>query len=151
MGGPLLVSASLAFTQNHTKPGTLYLVALSIDVLVTLILSAFLIAAFVGWEHVLVRSPRFSLRPLMPLEIWTRGRLAVNLIVVFVGWCAFQPMLYHSTLFFQEYQELAPVSTMIRFLPTAVSGLIVCGCFAILVPYVYGWSLIAIGTAGTSV
>nr|AOR51677.1 MFS general substrate transporter [Phaffia rhodozyma] len=119
-------------------------------VLATLVLSILLIGAFIAWEDLLVRSSRFSLKPLMPLEIWTRGRLAVNLAVVFVGWCAFQPMLYHATLFFQDYQGLSPILTMIRFLPTAVSGIVVCLVFTLVVPYVYGWTLLTIGSLGAS-
>jgi hypothetical protein len=65
------------------------------DIIAFFIVSAVFLLAFAGWEHILFHSPRFSLPPLLPLEIFRRGRV---LLVMFVGlttWAAFQPLLLY--------------------------------------------------------
>lgn len=114
-------------------------------VVVSLALGAVLVLAFLAWEHLLVRLDRFTLKPLMPLEIWTRARLGPALGVLALSWAAFNPNLYHTTLFFQKYLELSPIEATVRFLPTAIVGILVNFVFAVLVPYVYGWVLISFG------
>jgi len=114
-------------------------------VVVALVLGLLLCAGFVLWEHLLVRLERFSLPPLMPLRIFRQGRLGPCLAVLFLSWAAFQPVIYHATLYFQEYLGLSPIMTTVRFLPTAIVGLIVNFIFAVLVPYVPGWILITVG------
>ena len=114
-------------------------------VVVSLVLGVLLCAGFVLWEHLLVKLERFTLPPLMPLRIFRQGRLGPCLAVLFMGWISFQPCIFHATLYFQEYLGLSPIQTTIRFLPTAIVGLIVNFIFAVCVPYVPGWILLAVG------
>ena len=92
------------------------------DIIALLIISIFLIVAFVFWENYLIKHT--TRPPLMRLQLWTRanGRLAAVYMIGFVSFMGFVSTMYHSTLFFQQVQLLDPVQAFIRFLPCAVSG-----------------------------
>jgi MFS family permease len=119
--GSLLVTAGLvlllfALSSGPTAPQawkTPYIIAF-------LVLSIVLLAAFVFWEHTIVHSPRFSLPPMLPLEIFTREKISLVLLTGFLIWASFQPFLLYTVLYYQQYLLLSPMNTMVRQLPTAV-------------------------------
>lgn len=115
-----LHSYTLLFTNSFTQiiPFLILLSFFLSDIIATLVLSILLLITFIIWEHFLTQSNRFTTPPLLPLEIFTRGKLSLVIITGFFAWCSFQPFLYHATLYFQQYLGLSPMKTMIRFLPT---------------------------------
>ena len=95
-------------------------VRLSTDIIAFLVLSVVLLGTFVLWEHTIVRSPRLSLPPMLPLEIFSRQKISLVLFVGFLIWASFQPFLLYTVLYYQQYLLLSPMATMVRQLPTAV-------------------------------
>ena len=65
------------------------------DIIAFFIVSGAFLLAFAGWERLLVHSPRFSIPPLLPLEIFRRGRVLLVMVVGLTTWAAFQPLLLY--------------------------------------------------------
>ncbi|CAG7851836.1 SubName: Full=Related to aminotriazole resistance protein {ECO:0000313/EMBL:CCA74681.1} [Serendipita indica DSM 11827] len=109
-----------------------------------------LIVCFLLWERYLINSTSFP--PLMPLDIWTRahGRFAAMLAVAFLEWACFTTLTLWAMLYYQNYQHLSPIQTMVRFLPMPVTGVICNVVVALTVGAINGAYLLALGTTATS-
>ncbi|KAF9649381.1 MFS general substrate transporter [Thelephora ganbajun] len=88
--------------------------------------------------------------PLIPGDLWLRanGRFLAILMIVFWTWCSF--LSNNFWLFYQNYLRLSPILTMVRLLPSFVTGIICNVLIALLVgriPVVY---LIGVGTLLTA-
>ncbi|KIM62729.1 hypothetical protein SCLCIDRAFT_15735 [Scleroderma citrinum Foug A] len=115
--------------------GTPYIIA-------CLVIGVLLLAVFLVWEHHLekvLEDPHkeksfWTPPPLMRLSLWARanGQLAVVLIIAFLNWCGFLSWSLWVQLYYQNYVQLSPVHTMVRFLPMLVTGLL-CNFFVALV------------------
>lgn len=132
------------------------------DIIALLLISIIMIAAFFYWEHRV--ATRTSKPPLMRLQLWTRarGKLAAVYAIAFFAWCGFtvgsrltsafadsQSLLFHSTLYFQQVQQLSALETMIRFLPTCIFGVIYNVMVGFLASRVSAQLLIIVGTCAT--
>ncbi|KAG8839514.1 hypothetical protein FRC18_010293 [Serendipita sp. 400] len=109
-----------------------------------------LVVIFLLWEHHLIAHTSFP--PLMPLNIWTRanGRFAAMIGVAFMEWACFTTLTLWATLYYQNYQRLNPMQTMLRFLPMPVTGVICNVVVALTVGAINGAYLLALGTTATS-
>jgi len=90
--------------------------------------------------------------PLVPSNLWLRanGRFLAILMIVFWTWCSFLSNNLWVQLFYQNYLNLSPIRTMVRLLPSFVTGILCNVLIALLVgrvPVVY---LLAIGTLMTA-
>lgn len=111
-------------------------------IIACLIIGILLIAAFLAWEYHLEKvlndphrtKSTWTPPPLMKLSLWARarGQLAVVLIIAFLNWCGFLSWSLWVQLYYQNYVQLTPIHTMVRFLPMLVAGLL-CNFFVALV------------------
>lgn len=159
--GAFLVTAGLVLIvfvlgQGELAPkqwATPYIIAL-------LIVGVILVVLFVCWQMYLERiqdSPHviysvFTPPPLMKISLWKRGngRFAAMMLVAFLNWCSFLGWTFWTQLYYQDYKNLPPILTVVRFLPMFVSGMLCnlfIGVMAARISLVY---LAAIGTLCTA-
>ncbi|KAL4258889.1 MFS transporter superfamily protein [Pleurotus pulmonarius] len=129
-------------------------------IIVLIIFGVIFMVAFFMWQARLERIqndldyPRSWLTPppLMKVSFWTRakGRLAAVLWIAALTFCVFRSWQYWVQLYYQNYERLSPVETMVRVLPMFIMG-ILCNFFMAQiisrVPIVY---IVAAGAAITS-
>ncbi|KAG7097208.1 hypothetical protein E1B28_004579 [Marasmius oreades] len=162
--GAFLVTAGLVLIvfvlgQGEVAPhqwGTPYIIAL-------IVMGVLLLILFALWQRHLeiiadqgLDSNSFlrwlpTPPPLMRLSLWTRanGRVGIVMCIAFLNWCCFLAWAYWATIYYQSYQGLSPVLTMLRMLPMIVTGIIcniVVALFVGHIPFVF---LMASGTALT--
>lgn len=116
-----------------------------LDIIAFFIVSAAFLLAFAGWEHVLVHSPRFSLPPLLPLEIFRRGRVLLVMVVGLTTWAAFQPLLLYIVCQYKDasisrhprfVEALTPILFSLQSITNNIWNSLLCrpwlGCFQVL-------------------
>ncbi|TVY41815.1 putative MFS-type transporter [Lachnellula subtilissima] len=87
-----------------------------------LIASVILLLAFVYWQHYL--ESKTVKEPLMPVSTFKNSRFTFAMIIVFLFSGGFTNFTLYSTYFYQDYQLLSPLQTMLRFLPLGVVGIL---------------------------
>lgn len=126
--GIVLITLGIAFAGTERKGWA------SVPVLSMVPVGASLMLSFFLWElHVQRQSsssdegqtvPERALRaPLIPPGIWFAPNFSSLLATIFFSWLSFNTLTYYCTLYFQEIQELKPLSTSIHFLPMIGVGL----------------------------
>jgi MFS family permease len=159
--GAFLVTAGLVLIvfvlgQGELAPkqwATPYIIAL-------LIVGVILVVLFVLWQVYLERiqeNPHaiysvFTPPPLMKPSLWKRanGRFAAMMIVAFLNSCSFLSWMFWAQIYYQDYKNLRPVLSVVRFLPMFVSGMLCTffvGIMAARISLVY---LAAIGSLCTA-
>ncbi|KZP27583.1 MFS general substrate transporter [Athelia psychrophila] len=112
-------------------------------IIVLLILGILFLAGFVWFQHYLVSGPPPSPSsplnntanenknlgrrpPLMRLSLWTRahGKVAAMQLIAFFNWAAFISWSIWAQLYYQTYEGLSPLQTMVRLLPMTIMGLL---------------------------
>ncbi|KAI0078556.1 MFS general substrate transporter [Panus rudis PR-1116 ss-1] len=167
--GALLVTAGLVLILFVLSDGSVapngwrtgYIIAL-------LVIGVLLIVAFLLWQHYLesvhykaLQSPddaalaksKWTPPPLMKLSVWklAKGRLAVIFWIGFLEWFSFNSFSFWLQLYYQDFEGLSSIQTMLRFLPMSVSGVICNLIVALVVGYVDFMILIALGMSLTAV
>ena len=102
------------------------------DIIALLIIGVLLTIAYVAWEAFLERkldahSPAWwTPPPLMRVSLWgrARGKLAVTLCLALLEYGGFNSFSFWVQLYYQDYEKLNPVLTMVRLLPMFVTGVI---------------------------
>ncbi|TFY77723.1 hypothetical protein EWM64_g6288 [Hericium alpestre] len=72
-------------------------------------------------------------------------------IIACVNWCCFMSWGFWVQLFYQDYQQLSPILTMVRMLPMFVTGLLCNVVIALVIGHVDVLFIIVTGTLLTSV
>ncbi|KAI0346203.1 MFS general substrate transporter [Trametopsis cervina] len=129
-------------------------------IIACIVVGFILLLLFVAWQFYLehlqresrLTNSRWTPPPLMKVSIWTRsrGRMAVILWIAFLEWSSFLSWAFWVQLYYQNYQELTPVLTMIRLLPMSVTGCICNVVVALVVGRVRVVFLIVCGTVFTA-
>ncbi|KAF3942233.1 hypothetical protein ABW19_dt0201145 [Dactylella cylindrospora] len=119
------------------------------EILSTLIVGIFLIILFLGWQWKLgQRQGLSSIKPLMPLSIWTYPNISLIMLIVTLGWINFSGVLmFWTTLWFQEVNKVSPLMTTARFLPQVIGGFLVNLFAAFTLHIIPGKVLLIIGMA----
>ncbi|WWD15846.1 hypothetical protein CI109_100270 [Kwoniella shandongensis] len=148
--GAALVTVGLVLLQFVISDGesapngwkTSYIIAL-------IIVGVVFIVTFFFWERHVINNT--SQPPLMRLQLFTRakGRLSAVYFIGFVTWMAFVSLFYHATLYFQQVQNASPVTAMLQFLPTSISGIICNVIVAFLISRVRTQWLVCVGLLAT--
>ncbi|KAI0956385.1 hypothetical protein AcV7_006804 [Taiwanofungus camphoratus] len=157
--GAFLVTAGLVLIVFTLSDGTIapngwktpYIIAL-------LILGVLLLLAYIAWEHFLERAQerksttRWTPPPVMRVSLWGRGRgmLAVILCLAFLEYGGFLNFSFWIQLYYQNYEYLSPVLTMVRLLPMFVTGVLCNVIVALVVGRVPVVFLITMGMALTA-
>ncbi|KAF8731224.1 hypothetical protein AX14_005036 [Amanita brunnescens Koide BX004] len=133
--GGFLISAGLVLiifvlSDGEVAPNkwaTSYIIA-------CLILGCLFLCLFLLWQRYLERiqdSPnarysKWTPPPLMKLSLFSRGngRFTVIMIIALLTWCTFLSWNVFATLYYQNYMNLKPIATMLRFIPMFVTGVL---------------------------
>lgn len=118
------------------------------DIIALLIIGVLLTIGYVLWEAFLERkldahSPAWwTPPPLMRVSLWgrARGKLAVTLCLALLEYGGFNCFSFWVQLYYQDYEHLSPVLTMVRLLPMFVTGVLANVIVALVVgrlPLVY--------------
>ncbi|KAI0729086.1 efflux transporter [Fomitopsis betulina] len=158
--GAFLVTAGLVLIVFVLSDGSIapngwktpYIIAL-------LIVGVLFMVFYVLWEAFLERkldahSPAWwTPPPLMRVSLWgrARGKLAVTLCLALLEYGGFNSFSFWVQLYYQDYEKLSPVLTMVRLLPMFVTGVIANVIVALVVGRVPLVFLVTIGMAFTGV
>ncbi|QDS68318.1 hypothetical protein FKW77_010684 [Venturia effusa] len=88
---------------------------------VLIVLSLAIIGLFITWQWYLEK--RTTRQPLMKVSIWHSKQFCAAMIIMALFFSTFNNYIVFATYFFQEYQGLSVIETMIRFIPTGVVGI----------------------------
>ncbi|ESK90204.1 efflux protein [Moniliophthora roreri MCA 2997] len=112
------------------------------------VISLFILVGFVLWEGYRERKDKSVI---MPLSIWMEPgtKLQPMIGLVFLAWASFNSLSYFLTLYLQQINMLDQVSTAIRLIPVALSGLVVNVITGSLLGYISGRMLLSVGLLGS--
>ncbi|KAK2466613.1 hypothetical protein APHAL10511_000871 [Amanita phalloides] len=160
--GGLFITAGLTFiifvlSDGEIAPqkwATPYIIA-------CIVLGCFFTGIFLVWQWYLERvqndpGAQYSLwtpPPLMKLSLWTRGngRFSVIMLVALLTWCCFLGWNIWATIYYQNYLNLKPIPTMLRFIPMFITGVILNVVVVLTIHRVSVIYLLGLGTFVTGI
>ncbi|KAF9639941.1 integral membrane protein [Lasiodiplodia theobromae] len=80
-----------------------------------------LLPSFIFWMD--LRTKR-NMTALIPNALWKKTAFSTICVMVFFTWAVLNAVNFYSSLFFQDVQSLPALQTSLRFLPNAISGII---------------------------
>ncbi|GME33076.1 major facilitator superfamily domain-containing protein [Neofusicoccum parvum] len=89
---------------------------------VLIVVSIFLVTSFVLWQRHLGRKK--TPPPLMRVSVFHSRIFSSAMLTNGLFNASFNGYLVYATYFFQDYQDLTPLQTTLRFIPTGVTGII---------------------------
>jgi predicted MFS family arabinose efflux permease len=88
---------------------------------VLIVVSFLMIAVFVAWQWYL--ETKTTKNPLMKVSVFKSLRFSGAMLIMMLFFASFSNYLVFTTFFFQDYQGLSVIQTMLRFIPTGVVGI----------------------------
>lgn len=86
--------------------------------------SLVIIGAFGYWQYYIeTRLPHKA--PLIKVSMFRNLRFTAVMLIMGLFFSSFNNFIIFATYFFQDYQDLSPLQTMLRFIPTGIGGAIV--------------------------
>lgn len=113
-----------------------------------LLVCVILFMTFVGWEWWLENKTK--LEPLMRMSIWSNRGFTVSMVVTGFFWASFNNYMIYATFFYQEFLDLSPIATTLRFLPTGVAGALITIISGYLLSRVSGQRILVVGVVCSS-
>ncbi|KAH7171024.1 major facilitator superfamily domain-containing protein [Dactylonectria macrodidyma] len=114
-------------------------------VLVLIVVSFVIIIAFGFWQHYL--ETKTTRPPLVKVSVFRNWRFTAVMVIMGLFFGSFNNFLIYATYYFQDYQGLSPLQTMLRFIPTGVGGFIIAFIVAHLLHRVPTFFILASGHA----
>jgi predicted MFS family arabinose efflux permease len=111
---------------------------------VLIVLSLLLVGVFIFWQWYLETKTRWN--PLMKVSIFKSLRFSGAMVIMMLFFASFSNYLVFATFFFQDYQGLSVIQTMLRFIPTGVVGIMTAFTTGFLLSRVRGNYLLFFGT-----
>lgn len=91
---------------------------------VLIVVSVLILAAFAYWQHYIeTRLP--GRKALVKVSIFRNLQFSAAMLIMIFFFASFNSYLVFATYYFQSFQGLSPLQTMLRFIPTGVAGTIV--------------------------
>jgi MFS family permease len=151
VGAALITIALIALTFSLTQGNVVGWTTAWVPVL--MVLSVLLIALFAIWQVFLERryTRNLSRAPLIKVSIFGNRRFSAALVIMGFFFACFNNYLIFTTYFFQDFQGLSPLATMLRYIPTGVTGVLVVLVVAQLLSRVPTLFILVCGTLATSV
>ncbi|KAH7328732.1 major facilitator superfamily transporter [Stachybotrys elegans] len=138
-----MVALMFALTQgNMAGWDTPYIPAL-------IVVSIIIITAFVFWQRYLEK--RGTKPPLVKVSTFLNLRFSAVMATMALFFAAFNNYLIFATYYYQGFQGLTPLQTMLRFLPTGIGGCVIAAIVAQLLSRIPTFYLLIIGTVATTV
>lgn len=141
IGATLITCGLLALTFALTEGNVVGWTAPWIPVLI--VVSLGIIIAFFFWQRYLEQ--KTNRPPLVKVSIFNNWRFTAVMIIMGFFFGGFNNYLIYATYYFQDYQGLSPLQTMLRFIPTGVSGFIVAFCTAYFLSRIPTFFILAFG------
>ncbi|KAM0237934.1 hypothetical protein ACHAPO_003809 [Fusarium lateritium] len=141
IGATLITCGLLALTFALTEGNVVGWTVPWIPVLI--VVSLGIIVAFFFWQRYLEQ--KTNRPPLVKVSIFNNWRFTAVMIIMGFFFGGFNNYLIYATYYFQDYQGLSPLQTMLRFIPTGVSGFIVAFCTAYLLSRIPTFFILAFG------
>lgn len=88
-----------------------------------IIVGLLLIGIFAAWQW--YQEKHTDRPPLMKVSLFKNKHFSVAMIIMAVFFSTFNDFLIFATFFYQDYQDLGPLQTTLRFIPTGIAGIIV--------------------------
>lgn len=96
-----------------------------------IVVSILILVAFCFWQHYLETRGRHT--PLVKISMFRSTRFSAVMLVMALCFASFNDFIIFATYYFQDYQDLSPLHTMLRFIPTGVGGAIIAAIVAQLI------------------
>lgn len=111
---------------------------------VLIVVSFLMIGVFVAWQWYL--EARTTTNPLMKVSVFKSLRFSGAMLIMMLFFASFSNYLVFSTFFFQDYQGLSVIQTMLRFIPTGVCGIFTAFTTGFMLSRVRGTYILIFGT-----
>ncbi|PHH65488.1 hypothetical protein CDD81_2268 [Ophiocordyceps australis] len=92
---------------------------------VTIVSSLLLVLGFVLWQLRLERRHDRHRPPLVKMSMFGNLRFSAVMAIMLLFFASFNNYLIYATYFFQDFQHLSPIQTMLRFIPSGAAGAII--------------------------
>ncbi|CAM1506846.1 Fc.00g064870.m01.CDS01 [Cosmosporella sp. VM-42] len=116
---------------------------------VLIVVSLLIIVAFGFWQWYL--ETKTTRPPLVKVSIFRNWRFTAVMLIMGLFFASFNNFLIYVTYFFQEFQGLSPLQTMLRFIPTGVGGILIAFIVAQLLGRVPTFFLLVCGNLSVSI
>ncbi|KAH7022931.1 major facilitator superfamily domain-containing protein [Ilyonectria destructans] len=110
---------------------------------VLIVVSILIIVAFGFWQHYL--ETKTTRPPLVKMSVFHNWRFSAVMVIMGLFFGSFNNFLIYATYYFQDYQGLSPLQTMLRFIPTGIGGFIIAFIVANLLDRIPTFFILAIG------
>ncbi|KAF4470915.1 hypothetical protein FALBO_2177 [Fusarium albosuccineum] len=114
-----------------------------------IVVSVLIIVAFFFWQRYLEQ--KTNRPPLVKVSIFNNWRFTSVMCIMCLFFGGFNNFLIYATYYFQDYQGLSPLQTMLRFIPTGVGGFIVAFITAHLLSRIPTFFILASGHVCVSI
>ncbi|KAL6403278.1 hypothetical protein AUP68_12618 [Ilyonectria robusta] len=112
---------------------------------VLIVVSFLIIVAFGFWQHYL--ETKTTRPPLVKMSVFQNWRFSAVMVIMGLFFGSFNNYLIYATYYFQDYQGLSPLQTMLRFIPTGIGGFIIAFIVANLLHRIPTFFILASGHA----
>ncbi|KAF3012663.1 hypothetical protein E8E14_011278 [Neopestalotiopsis sp. 37M] len=88
-----------------------------------IVIGLLFIAIFAAWQW--YQETHTTRPPLMKVSLFRNKHFSIAMVLMAIFFSSFNDYLIYATYFFQDYQDLGPLQTTLRFIPTGIAGIIV--------------------------
>ncbi|KAL2120948.1 hypothetical protein VTJ04DRAFT_4975 [Mycothermus thermophilus] len=118
-------------------------------VIVLIVVSILLIVLFAVWQHRLEKTGRLA--PIMKVSNFHNPHFSAAMVIMALFFSSFNGFLVYATYFYQDYQDLSPLQTTLRFLPTGITGVLTAAVVSQLLARIPTYLLLTVGNACVAV
>ncbi|KAI1386904.1 drug resistance protein [Hypoxylon trugodes] len=147
IGGALVTGAILALLFALTEGNVVGWKTIWIYLLI--VISLLLLGMFVIWQW--YQEKHTTSKPLMKVSVFKSARFSAAMVIMALFFAAFNDLIVSATFIFQDYQDLGPLQTTLRFIPTGASGVITAFVVSHLISRVPTWMLLLFGNLSVSI
>ena len=90
---------------------------------VLIVVSLLVVVCFALWQRYLEN--RTTRQPMLKMSLFRNLRFSIGLVIFLIFFAAYNNFMVFATYYYQQYQDLSPLQTALRFVPGALNGLFV--------------------------
>jgi Na+/melibiose symporter-like transporter len=147
IGGFLVTVGNLALLFTLTEGNSVGWNTVWIYLLI--VIALLVMGIFVAWQWYLENHT--DRPPLMKVSLFKSKVFSVAMVMMGLFFATFNDFLIYTTYYFQDYQNLGPLQTTLRFIPTGITGLIVAFIVARLISKVPTYMMLVCGNVCVSI